>query len=203
MQLDQLLDLLRIVGVSLGIATFFKSKSTWLSLVEARTPIREISSLVRNTFIAHTSLCRYHPLSVLLKSVVWESGTGDHSISSILIAKVCIRFIYIFIDFLRFELLNEAVFRLSQSWPINIIERSRPHDYGIFFSCLFKSTLFLVCKCQGLFLRIRKTVLFWVFLMKGSLFGAKNQTCEHRLLFCVQTRLRVLFSSEVRLLLAN
>ena len=171
MQLDQLLDLLRIVGVSLGIATFFKSKSTWLSLVKARTPIREISSLVRNTIITQASLCRYHPLRVLLKSVVWESGTGDHSISSILTAKVCIGFIHIFIDFLRFELINEAVFRLSQSWPINIIERSCLHDYGIFFSRLFESTLFLLCKCQGLCLSIRNTVIFWVFLMKSSLFG--------------------------------
>ena len=170
MQLDQLLDLLRIVGVSLGIATFFKSKSTWLSLVKARTPIREISSLVRNTIITQASLCRYHPLRVLLKSVVWESGTGDHSISSILTAKVCIGFIHIFIDILRFELINEAVFRLSQSWPINIIERSCLHDYGIFFSRLFESTLFLVCKCLGL-CSIWKTVIFWVFLMKSSLFG--------------------------------
>ena len=137
MQLDQLLDLLLIVGVSLRIATFFKSKSTWSSLVKTRTPIIKIISLVRNT-IAHASLRRYHPLSVFLQSIVRESGTGYHSISSILTAKVCIGFIHIFfINFLRFEFLNEAAFRLSQSWPINIIERSRLHDYGIFFNRLF------------------------------------------------------------------
>ena len=171
MQLDQLLDLLRIVGVSLGIAAFFKGKSTWLPLVKARSPIRKISSLVGNTIITHASLCRYHPLCVLLKSVVWESGASDHSISFILTAEVCIGFIHIFIDVLRFELINEAVFRLSQSWPINIIERSCLHDYGIFFSRLFESTLFLLCKRQGLCLIISKAVIFRVFLMESSLFG--------------------------------